>query len=59
MFSGWLTKSRARIKALLNRRELDRDLHDEFAFHLAMRQEKNFARGMEPKEARYAAPPSR
>ena len=44
-----------RVKALFKRRQLDRDLEDELAFHLAMREAKNRARDMEGVEARYAA----
>ena len=44
-----------RIKALFKRKELDRDLEDELAFHLAMREAKNRERGIEGQEARYAA----
>ena len=34
-----------RVKALLRRKQLDRDLEDELAFHLAMREAKNRERG--------------
>ena len=44
-----------RVKALFKRKELDRDLEDELAFHLAMREAKNRERGIAGKEARYAA----
>jgi len=44
-----------RAKTLFRPRELDRDLDDELAFHLAMREEKNRDRGVPPIEARYAA----
>jgi putative ABC transport system permease protein len=44
-----------RVKALLKRKHLDRDLEDELAFHLAMREQTNRARGVEEQEARYAA----
>ena len=36
-------------------RSSDRDLEDEVAFHLAMREEKNRREGIAPEEARYAA----
>jgi len=44
-----------RVKALFKRQQLDRDLGDELAFHLAMREAKNRERGIEEQEARYAA----
>src|SRR5437764_1446638 len=44
-----------RVKALFQTKQLDRDLEDELAFHLAMREEKNRERGIEGEEARYAA----
>ena len=55
MKSSWLNKTRLRLKALLNRSQLDRDLEDEIAFHLAMRAEKNRALGGEHQEASHAA----
>jgi putative ABC transport system permease protein len=36
----WLTSLRHRLQALLQRRQLERDLQDEVAFHLAMREEQ-------------------
>jgi macrolide transport system ATP-binding/permease protein len=44
-----------RVKALVKRKQLDRDLEDELAFHLEMRESENRARGIEGQEARYAA----
>jgi putative ABC transport system permease protein len=55
MSSEWLNKSISRIKALLRRSELDRDLGDELDFHLAMREQKNREAGINAEEARYAA----
>jgi len=55
MTSSWLNKTLLRLKALVRRRQLDLDLDDELAFHLAMRAEKNRAVGTEPKEASHAA----
>jgi predicted permease len=52
---GWLHKTRLRLKALFDRKVLDRDFNDEVAFHLAMREEKNRREGITPEEARYAA----
>jgi predicted permease len=50
MRSIWL-----RIRSLWTRRELDRDLDDELAFHLAQRADKNRAAGMNTTEATHAA----
>src|SRR5258708_18798367 len=44
-----------RIKSLLNRKQLGRDLEDELAHHLDMRAQHNRAAGMQADEARYAA----
>jgi predicted permease len=44
-----------RVKTLFKRKQLDRDLQDELAFHLAMREAKNRERGIEGEEARFAA----
>lgn len=43
-----------RVRALFRRRQLERDLDDELAFHLAMRQADLAARGLPPDEARAA-----
>jgi hypothetical protein len=37
----WIIALRLRIKALFRRRQLDRDLHDELQFHLAMREQRD------------------
>ena len=52
---GWLHNLRLRIKVVRKRGQLDRDLDDEVAFHLAMRAEKNRAGGVDGAEAGYAA----
>ena len=52
---GWRNKLKLRLQALFRRRELDRDLNEELAFHLAMREENNRAKGFAAGEARYAA----
>lgn len=44
-----------RVKALLKRKQLDRELEEEMAFHLAMLEETNRTRGVEQEEARRAA----
>ena len=53
--AAWLRPTWLRLKALIMRTQLDRDLEDELAHHLAMRAEKNRAAGMGLAEARYAA----
>ncbi len=53
--SQWLTNVLLRAKALFKRRQLERDLDDELRFHLAMREEKLKAGGLDPEEARYAS----
>ena len=55
MFSQWLTKLERRLRALFRRRELDRNLNDELAFHMAMRERKNREAGVDAEEARFAA----
>src|SRR5258706_342027 len=47
----WLTPIRLRLKALVKRRQLDRDLQDELSFHLAMREHKYLNAGLQPAEA--------
>ena len=44
-----------RVKALVNRRRLERDLEEELQFHLSMREEKNRALGLAGDDARAAA----
>lgn len=51
----WANPLWLKLKALFHREELDRDLEDEVAFHLAMRAEQNRANGAAEQEARYAA----
>ena len=51
----WLNKTWLRLKTLFKRRQLDCDLEDEMAFHLAMREERNREAGMPEDEARYAS----
>jgi len=50
-----LNQIRLRIKTLLQRRKLDRELEEELAFHLAKSAEKNRNFGLDAEEARYAA----
>lgn len=51
----WLTDLWFRMRALLAREALERELREEFAFHLEMETEKHVARGLTPAEARRAA----
>src|SRR5687768_10868114 len=44
-----------RLRALLLRRRLERDLDEELAFHLAMREAEHVQEGLAPDEARLAA----
>jgi macrolide transport system ATP-binding/permease protein len=55
MAPEWMTAIRQRVRALLKRRQLDRDLREELSFHLAMRQEKCQAAGMTSEDADAAA----
>lgn len=55
MFHEWLNKFRSRLRLVTRRRQLDRDLADEVAFHLAMRAERERANGTAAREADYAA----
>ena len=55
MLNEWWNAGRLRMKTLFARKRLERDLQDELAFHLAMREERNRERGAEASEARYAA----
>src|SRR6201998_344277 len=47
----WLTSIWLRLKALALRRKFDRDLEDEFTFHLAMREQKQSSAGKTAQEA--------
>ena len=51
MFSEWGNKTWLRLRAIWKRPQLDRDLEDEVAFHLAMREEKNRLAGVDPQES--------
>lgn len=51
----WLTEAWLRVKALVMRKRLERDLEEELEFHLAMRTEKNRALGIGPSDAKAAA----
>lgn len=51
----WLKNPSLWLRLLLHRRELDRELDDELAYHLEARTEENIAKGMTSDEARRAA----
>src|SRR5215472_10260750 len=53
MFTEWTTSVFLRVRMLWKRRQLDRDLRDEMAFHLAMREQK--LQAIAGRDARYAA----
>ena len=55
MRSEWLTSLWLRLKRARKRAQLDRELDEEMAFHLAMREEKLRERGVSRDEAPYAA----
>ena len=55
MFREWLHAQWFRLKALVRRHRLERDMDDELAFHLATSQQKLVNQGMTPEEARHAA----
>jgi predicted permease len=50
-----LNRLRQRLRAAVKRRQLERELDDEVAFHLAMRAQKNVVEGLPPEESCYAA----
>jgi predicted permease len=55
MFREWRTGTWLKLKTLVKRRQLDRDLDDEIAFHIAMREEKLAAGKSDSSDARYSA----
>ena len=48
---AWLTSVRVRLRRLVGRGRLDRDLDDEFAFHLSMKQAEHAERGADAAQA--------
>jgi hypothetical protein len=55
MAREWMTNAWLRVKALVNRRRLERDLEEELEFHLAKRAEKNRRWGLAADDAQAAA----
>jgi predicted permease len=51
MLPEWIHTIGLRVRALLKRRALDRDVEEEISFHLAMRQAKLQAEGLTPGDA--------
>ncbi len=51
----WLRLLRARLRGLLRRRSVEREMEEEMRFHLRMRAAENVKRGMTPAEAERAA----
>jgi predicted permease len=52
---AWFHQMLLRCKSVGKRKQLDRDIDDELAFHLEKRAQDNRAAGMDATEARYAA----
>ena len=55
MSREWLNEAWVRMKALVMRRDLERDLEEELQFHLSMREEKNRASGIATTDVQAAA----
>jgi putative ABC transport system permease protein len=55
MLNEWLSSTRLRLKAMWKSRALDRELQEEMAFHLEMRERKLQSAGVDGEEAHYAA----
>ncbi|MBV9441152.1 MAG: ABC transporter permease, partial [Acidobacteriaceae bacterium] len=51
----WLYRIRLRLRSLLHRGKVERELEEEFQFHLSHRIDEEVANGKTPKEARYTA----
>src|SRR6266571_6199891 len=51
----WLRRLALRLRTLFQRDRVDRELEEEFQFHIEQRTELEIARGLSPEEARYAA----
>jgi len=53
--SRWLAQIRLAVRSLFHRPQADRELDEEFHYHLERQIEDNLHRGLAPEEARYAA----
>ncbi len=51
----WWSMARLRIRSLLRRTRVEQELDEELQFHLEHKIDEGIARGLSPKEARYAA----
>ena len=51
----WIADLKWRLRAIFDRKAMDRELTDEMSFHLEMEVKKNLDRGMDPAEARRRA----
>ncbi|HEX8687061.1 MAG TPA: permease prefix domain 1-containing protein, partial [Pyrinomonadaceae bacterium] len=51
----WLRLTRTRLRGLLRKKSVEREMEEELRFHLRMRAEENVRRGMTPDEAERAA----
>ena len=51
----WADKLVLRLRSLLRRPRIERELDDELGFHLQHQIEENLAKGMSPEEARHSA----
>src|SRR5919206_2210030 len=51
----WLRLTRTRLRGLLRKKRVEREMEEELRFHLRMRAEENVRRGMTPGEAERAA----
>ena len=52
---GWIRRWKKRIRTLVSKDAVERELDEELAFHLEMETEKNLRAGMNPEEARRQA----
>src|SRR5439155_15696373 len=53
--SRWLRQAALRLRTLFQRHRVERELEEEFQFHIQQRIELEIARGPSPEEARFAA----
>lgn len=51
----WITRWRKRLRVLIRREEVEREMEEEFAFHLEMETRNNLRAGMTPEAARRQA----
>src|SRR5258708_14766800 len=53
--SRWFRQMALRLRTLLQRNRVERELEEEFQFHIEQRTELEIARGLSPAEARFVA----